>query len=139
MADKISKERRSENMRRIRSKDMKPEMTVRRLVHGMGYRYRLHRKDLPGNPDLVFPSRRKVIFVHGCFWHQHDDPACLDGRPPKSNTGYWHAKLQRNVERDRINQNRLSECGWESLVIWECEAKAEDVIRQKISEFLDAA
>jgi DNA mismatch endonuclease (patch repair protein) len=78
MVDKISKSRRSENMRRIRSKDMKPEMAVRRLIHGMGYRYRLHRKDLPGKPDLVFGPKKKVIFVHGCFWHQHDDPKCLD-------------------------------------------------------------
>ncbi|MEP0709843.1 MAG: DNA mismatch endonuclease Vsr [Parvibaculum sp.] len=137
MADKISKERRSENMRRIRSKDMKPEMTVRRLVHGMGYRYRLHRKDLPGKPDLVFPSRRKVIFVHGCFWHQHDDPACLDGRPPKSNTGYWYEKLQRNVERDQDAQMRLAADRWESLVIWECETQDAQLLSRRIRTFLD--
>ena len=136
MADKISKERRSENMRRIRSKDMKPEMAVRRLVHGMGYRYRLHRKDLPGKPDLVFSSRRKVIFVHGCFWHQHSDPVCLDGRPPKSNTGYWHTKLRRNVERDAKNQNDLAIRGWKSFVVWECETGNTEQMRLKLDAFL---
>ncbi|MDP3328271.1 very short patch repair endonuclease [Parvibaculum sp.] len=136
MADKISKERRSENMRRIRSKGMKPEMAVRRLVHGMGYRYRLHRKDLPGKPDLVFASRKKVIFVHGCFWHQHDDPECLDGRPPKSNTSYWLEKLKRNVERDTENRKKLKVEGWNSLVIWECETKNADDIRELIVAFL---
>lgn len=137
MADKISKERRSENMRRIRSKDMKPEMAVRRLVHGMGYRYRLHRKDLPGKPDLVFSSRRKVIFVHGCFWHQHDDPSCLDGRPPKSNTGYWCDKLRRNTERDRKCQEQLAANGWEYLVVWECETSEPDAVRAKVIKFLE--
>lgn len=137
VADKLSKERRSENMRRIRSKDMKPEMTVRRLVHSMGYRYRLHRKDLPGKPDLVFPARRKVIFVHGCFWHQHSDPACLDGRPPKSNTGYWHTKLQRNVQRDKENRERLAAQGWKILTIWECEISREASLPNRIVEFLD--
>ena len=136
MADKISTERRSENMRRIRSKDMKPEMAVRRLVHGMGYRYRLHRKDLPGKPDLVFPSRKKVIFVHGCFWHQHDDPKCLDGRPPKSNTSYWHEKLKRNVERDATHKKLLRVEGWNCLIVWECETKNLDKLRRTVKQFL---
>lgn len=137
MADKISKERRSENMRRIRSKGMKPEMAVRRLVHGMGYRYRLHRKDLPGKPDLVFASRKKVIFVHGCFWHQHDDPACLDGRAPKSNTSYWAEKLRRNVDRDVRSQTELKQMGWQSLIIWECETRDQVTLARQIRGFLD--
>lgn len=136
MSDRISKERRSENMRRIRSKNMKPEMTVRRLVHGMGYRYRLHRRDLPGKPDLVFSSRRKVIFVHGCFWHQHSDPACLDGRMPKSNTGYWNAKLQRNMERDAKNQMDLASLGWQTLIVWECEVEGGKTLQRKLKAFL---
>ena len=137
MADKISREKRSENMRQIRSRNMKPEMQVRRLIHSMGYRYRLHKKDLPGKPDIVFGPRRKVIFVHGCFWHQHSDPSCLDGRKPKSNTGYWVPKLKRNVERDQENQNRLEELGWKVLVVWECEVSAEDSLRERIQAFLE--
>lgn len=141
MPDNISKERRSENMRRIRSKDMKPEMVVRRLVHGMGYRYRLHRKDLPGKPDLVFPSRKKVIFVHGCFWHQHGDPECKIARRPKSNLDYWNPKLDRNVNRDAQNQAELREAGWEYLIVWECEARealrnSTDLLEAKLRRFL---
>ncbi|WP_420405422.1 very short patch repair endonuclease [Nisaea sp.] len=138
MADKISPHRRSENMRRIRSKDMKPEMVVRRLVHRLGYRYRLHRKDLPGKPDLVFGPRRAVIFVHGCFWHQHDKASCLDGRAPKSNTGYWGPKLARNVERDAGAQMALAEAGWRVLVIWECETRQLGDLENRIREFLDS-
>jgi len=126
MPDKISKERRSENMRRIQSKDMKPEMVIRRLVHGMGYRYRLHRTDLPGKPDLVFPSRKKVIFVHGCFWHQHGDPDCKIARRPKSNLDYWNPKLDRNVKRDTSNQAELQEMGWDHLIVWECQARGRE-------------
>ena len=107
--DKLTTERRTENMRRIRSKDMKPELLVRHLVYSLGYRYRLHRKDLPGKPDLVFGPRRKVIFVHGCFWHLHPDPECVDSRVPKSNTAYWKPKLERNVERDRQHIAALTE------------------------------
>ena len=121
MADKITPARRSENMRRIKSKGMKPEMVVRRLVHGLGYRYRLHRKDLPGKPDLVFGPRRSVIFVHGCFWHQHE--ACKDGRLPASNEDYWLPKLARNVERDKEKALALQEAGWRVLAVWECEAR----------------
>lgn len=137
MSDRISKELRSENMRRIRSKNMKPEMIVRRLVHGMGYRYRLHRRDLPGKPDLVFSSRRKVIFVHGCFWHQHSDPACLDGRMPKSNKQYWSKKLNRNKKRDKETEERLIAEGWEKLIIWECAVKDTRTLENVISEFLE--
>ncbi len=136
MADKISKERRSENMRRIRSKDMKPEMIVRKLVHGMGHRYRLHRKDLPGKPDLVFGPKKKVIFVHGCFWHQHGDPKCKIVRKPKSNTGYWDAKLERNIQRDAENLHKLREMGWDTLTLWECDIKDPNRLKKKISAFI---
>lgn len=131
--DKINPQRRSENMRRIRSKGMKPEMAVRRMVHSLGYRYRLHRRDLPGKPDLVFGPRRAVIFVHGCFWHQHD---CRDGKIPSSNTEYWKPKLGRNVERDIQNQMKLREAGWKILTIWECEIYEEDKLKYRIHEFL---
>ena len=121
MTDRISTIRRSSNMRAIRSGGMKPEMIVRSLVHRMGYRYRLHAKNLPGKPDLVFRPRKKAIFVHGCFWHQHAKEDCKDGRQPKSNTGYWAPKLTRNVERDAANVAALKKLGWGILILWECE------------------
>lgn len=135
--DKLTPERRSENMRRIRSKNTKPEMLVRQLVHRLGYRYRLHRKDLPGSPDLLFPGRRKVIFVHGCFWHVHPDPACRDSRPPRSNSDYWAPKLARNAERDRNAAARLEALGWDVLIIWECETKCPDKLQTRLVAFLD--
>ncbi len=136
--DKLTPERRAENMRRIRSKDMKPELLVRRLVYSLGYRYRLHRKDLPGKPDLVFGLRQKVIFVHGCFWHLHPDPNCVDARMPKSNTDYWKPKLERNVERDKQHIDELTNDGWGVLVIWECEIKDLPAIEARIIEFLES-
>jgi DNA mismatch endonuclease (patch repair protein) len=120
VTDKLSRARRSANMAAIRSRDMKPEVSVRRAAHGMGYRFRLHRRDLPGKPDLVFAGRRTVIFVHGCFWHQHR--RCIDGRMPRSNLGYWGPKLLRNVTRDAEHLARLRAEGWRAFVIWECEA-----------------
>jgi DNA mismatch endonuclease, patch repair protein len=137
VVDKISPERRSRNMAAIRSKDMKPEMIVRRLVHGMGYRYRLHARDLPGKPDLVFRSRRKIIFVHGCFWHQHPARECLDGRRPKSNLDYWKPKLERNVQRDRQNLSALESSGWSVLVVWECETRCHERLKERIKRLLD--
>jgi DNA mismatch endonuclease (patch repair protein) len=134
MGDKLSPERRSENMRRIKSKDMKPELLVRRLVHGMGYRYRLHRKDMPGKPDLVFGPRRKVIFVHGCFWHQH--ASCREGRVPSSNESYWQPKLARNAQRDAENLANLEGSGWRTLVIWECEMEDAAALRRRLRAFL---
>src|SRR5258708_32237927 len=119
--DRLTPESRSENMRRIKGKNTKPEMAVRRLVCSLGYRYRLHRKDLPGKPDLVFGTKRKVIFVHGCFWHGHERDGCLDGRWPKSNAAYWHPKLARNKERDAERLTALKKMGWRVLTIWECE------------------
>ena len=136
MADTISKTRRSANMAAIRSRDTKPEIVVRRMAHGLGYRFRLHRKDLPGKPDLVFVSRRKIILVHGCFWHLHPKAECLDARVPKTNRGYWQPKLQRNVERDRRNRDELEQLGWKVLVVWECETKDLDGLWRRIGRFL---
>jgi DNA mismatch endonuclease (patch repair protein) len=123
-------------MRAIRSKGMKPELAVRRLLHAAGYRYRIHGKELPGKPDIIFKKRRKVIFVHGCFWHQHDIEACLDGRRPKSNTTYWHPKLARNVERDQQHLTQLTAAGWEVLTVWECEVRNVDGLSDRLQAFL---
>jgi DNA mismatch endonuclease, patch repair protein len=129
---------RSRQMSLIRAKDTKPEMIVRRLIHSLGYRYRLHRKDLPGTPDLVFPNRKAVIFVHGCFWHRHDDPTCKLARLPKSRLDFWIPKLERNVERDKNNAAALRELGWRVLTIWECQLKNRTDLQVRIREFLDA-
>lgn len=134
--DRITPERRSANMRQIKSKGMKPELAVRRLVHAMGFRFRLHRKDLPGNPDLVFPGRRKVIFVHGCFWHQHPDPACRHAHTPRSNSDYWGPKLQRNAARDSQARAALEEAGWQVMTIWECELKDKNAAAARLQDFL---
>lgn len=135
MADKLTPARRSANMRAIRSKDMKPELLVRKLVHSLGYRFRLHRKDLPGKPDLVFLGRRKVIFVHGCFWHQH--AGCREGRIPGSNQDYWRPKLERNQQRDRLHIENLQQLGWQVMIIWECETRDRAKLAQDVCEFLD--
>lgn len=124
---------RSENMRRIKSKNMRPELAVRSLVHRMGYRYRLHRKDLPGKPDMVFASHRKVIFVHGCYWHGHD---CKKAHTPKSNLDYWTPKLARNRARDKKTLETLTAAGWGALVIWECETGDEGKVGKRIKAFL---
>jgi DNA mismatch endonuclease (patch repair protein) len=122
---------------------MKPELLVRKLSHRIGYRHRLHNKMLPGKPDLVYPGRRKVIFVHGCFWHQHSDPECKIARRPKSNLEYWEPKLNRNMERDAENQAELRRIGWDYLIVWECETKAAqregtEVLEAKLKKFLGA-
>lgn len=125
-------------MRRVRAKDSKPELAVRRLVHGMGYRYRLHRRALPGTPDLVFGPRRKVVFVHGCFWHRHPEPSCKLARLPKSRLDFWVPKLEGNRQRDVRNIDALKELGWDSLVIWECETTGDsEVLAMKLREFLE--
>jgi len=124
---------RSANMRAIRSKDMLPELAVRSLVHRLGYRFRLHRSELPGKPDLVFPSRRKVIFVHGCFWHSHE---CKIAHVPKSNKGYWEPKLARNKARDLQNAEALKAKGWKVLVIWECKTRNERGLSGQVRRFL---
>lgn len=129
-------ELRSRIMRAVKSRDTKPEMLARRAVHGMGYRYRLHRKNLPGKPDLVFASRRKVIFVHGCFWHGHNCPRGL--RKPKSNRDYWETKISRNRKRDAQSEEALKQAGWRILTIWECQMKDEDALRNRLRHFLES-
>lgn len=126
--DHLTKKKRSWNMSRIRSQNTKPEMAVRRILHGMGYRFRLHRKDLPGKPDIVLPKYKTAIFVHGCFWHQC--PNCnRGGRTPKSNKDYWILKLKNNKERDKANSEELRHLGWKVIVIWECQIKNQDQLR----------
>jgi DNA mismatch endonuclease (patch repair protein) len=120
MADTLSPAARSERMARVRGRDTGPEMVVRRALHRMGYRYRLHAADLPGRPDIVFRGRRKALFVHGCFWHRHPDPACKLARLPKSRLDFWLPKLDANAARDIENQNRLQAMGWSVLILWEC-------------------
>jgi DNA mismatch endonuclease (patch repair protein) len=129
-----SPEVRRRTMQAVKSKDTAPELTVRRMAHAMGYRFRLHRKDLPGKPDLVFPGRHRVIFVHGCFWHGHD---CDRGaRTPKVNREYWVEKIGRNQERDRAARSALTEAGWKSTVFWECELKDAMRLRDRLLRFL---
>ena len=124
-------------MRRIPSIGAAPEMAVRRLAHSIGYRYRLHRKDLPGKPDLVFGPRRKIVFVHGCFWHQHPASSCPIVREPKSNQDYWTAKLRGNRQRDLEHEDALRRLGWETLTLWECEIKDSlQQVERKLREFL---
>ncbi len=129
-----TKKRRSDIMRRVKSENTRPEMKIRKLLFGMGYRYRLHRRDLPGKPDIVFPGRKKAIFVHGCFWHGHD---CRAGKNrPASNKTYWTEKLERNMARDRRNQEQLAELGWSYLIVWECEIKNEIELADRLAGFL---
>lgn len=123
-------------MQAIRSKDTKPELRVRRLLHAMGYRFRVHLKDLAGKPDIAFTRRRKVIFVHGCFWHGHQGVGCPDGSRPRSNTGYWNPKLDRNAERDRENTAALEAAGWHVLTVWACETLDEAALRGRLVAFL---
>jgi len=123
-------------MSRVRGVDSAAELTVRRIAHRMGFRYRKHRRDLPGCPDLVFAGRRKVVFVHGCFWHRHDCPA--GRRWPKSRLDFWTSKLERNKERDAETLRRLTEAGWEALVIWECETADTRATEFRLSSFLNA-
>ena len=136
MTDTLTKRERSERMSRIRGKDTKPELIVRRTVHGMGYRYRLHRGNLPGIPDLVFPSRKKVIFIHGCFWHRHPDKGCKLARLPKSRLDFWKPKLEANRQRDLENIHKLSDLGWEILIVWECQIGDKEQLENKIKSFL---
>lgn len=135
--DTLSRQERSKRMSLVRGRDTKPEMRVRRLTHALGYRYRLHRRDLPGKPDLVFGPRRKVIFVHGCFWHRHPDPACKLARLPKSRQDFWLPKLEGNRARDERNNAMLTEMGWDVLEIWECETANVDALAKKIKGFLE--
>lgn len=132
--DVFTPRQRSRCMSQIRAKDTKPELIVRRIVHAMGYRFRLHRRDLPGKPDLVFPGRRKIIFVHGCFWHRHE--GCRLASEPKSSVDYWIPKFARTVRRDRVALALLEEQGWECLVVWECETQHTVPLKLNLGEFL---
>ena len=136
--DTLSPAERSNRMNRVRSKDSKAELVVRRMVHKLGYRYRLHRRDLPGTPDLVFSKRRKVLFVHGCFWHRHDDHACKLARLPKTRLDFWLPKLERNRARDQAAQEALGKLGWSHEVVWECELRDREQLRNKVAAFLES-
>lgn len=134
--DTLTTEQRSERMSRVRGMDSEAELVVRRLAHRLGYRYRKHVAGLKGRPDLVFAGRRKIVFVHGCFWHRHD---CQAGRRlPKSRVDFWKKKLERNQERDAENLRQLATEGWKILVIWECETKNQVDVERRLRRFLDA-
>ena len=134
MADRYSPAKRSEIMSRVRGTDTKPEVRVRSFLHRLGYRFRLHRRDLPGRPDIVLSSHRAVIFIHGCFWHQH--PGCSKASLPETNREEWAAKLSRNVERDRENQEDLREAGWKVVTLWECDVKNLKAVVSPLSDVL---
>lgn len=137
MVDKFSKHKRSEIMSHIKSKNTKPEITVRKIIHSLGYRYRLHRKDLPGKPDLAFIKIRKVIFINGCFWHGHS--GCKKSALPDTHYEFWNNKIKNNVNRDTLNYKRLEDMGWKYLVIWQCEIKNDKLenIKPNIIHFLN--
>ena len=135
--DKLSPAARSELMSKIHGKDTAPELAVRSLVHRMGFRFRLHAKGLPGTPDLVFARTRKIIFVHGCFWHNH--VRCKGVRLPKTRIEYWLNKLRGNAERDRRNQRQLQALGWKVLTVWECQIRRPAALRRRIETFLERA
>lgn len=139
VVDLLSTARRSQNMRQIRSKNTKPEMVVRRLLHKLGYRFRLHMATLPGKPDLVFPGRKRVVDVRGCFWHRH--VGCVDCHIPKSRVAYWGPKLRKNVRRDVRNSKRLRELGWKAFVVWECQVSQRKLskLQNRLERFLGAA
>ena len=127
-------EQRSRNMSAIKSKNTKPEIAVRKLLHSMGFRFRLHRKDLPGSPDIVLPKYKTVIFVHGCFWHRHEN--CKYASIPKTRKEFWENKFRANVKRDLEIQEKIKNIGWKSVVIWECETKKVDNLREKLIDFV---
>lgn len=133
--DTLTPEQRSALMGRIRSKDTKPERVVRSILHHLGYRFRLHRKDLPGKPDIVLPRHRKVILVHGCFWHGH---TCNLASKPKSNRKYWHDKIKSNRERDARNLKELESLGWSVLVLWECEIRRLEGLEVRLAAFMES-
>ena len=130
--DVHSPKTRSYNMSRIGAKDTKPELIVRRVCHSLGFRFRLHRKDLPGKPDLVFPKHKKIIFVHGCFWHMHS--CCYGKVKPKTNSEFWEKKRQGTVLRDKVNKSKLKKSGWRVIEVWECQTKDIKKLYQKIEK-----
>lgn len=133
--DKLSTEERSILMGKVRSKNTKPEIAVRKLIHAKGYRFRLHRRDIPGSPDLVFPSLKKVIFVHGCFWHRHT--GCKMATTPNTRREFWNQKFASNIKRDQRNFEELAKMGWKFLIIWECEIKDFSSLTSKAMGFLE--
>jgi len=136
MTDVFSREQRSSIMSRIRGKDTKPEMLVRSLLHGMGFRFRLHVADLPGKPDIVLTRHRKVVFINGCFWHGHR--ACRKKSVPETNKEFWEEKISKNRKRDKYVRRRLRACGWKTLTIWECETRNVEKMTGKLKSFLDS-
>nr|NJM04131.1 DNA mismatch endonuclease Vsr [Desulfobacula sp.] len=133
--DVFSKEKRSRIMSRIGGKDTKPELLVRSLLHSMGYRFRIQRKDLPGNPDIILPKYKKVIFVHGCFWHGH--AGCSRSKRPDTNMEFWNKKIDGNMERDKYNIQRLEDSGWMTLTLWTCEIKDQEALKNRLLSFLE--
>lgn len=136
MTDTLSAFERSARMAMIRHRDTQPEMLVRTMAHRLGFRFRLHDKRLPGTPDLVFPRLRKVVFVHGCFWHRHSDPTCKLARMPKSKLDFWEPKLEANRQRDSRHQSELDELNWGWLIVWECELRHGEHLQNKLRAFL---
>jgi len=134
MIDVFSSEKRSQIMSRIRGYDTKPELTVRSIIHRMGFRFRVHQDKLPGDPDIVLAKHKRVIFVHGCFWHGHKK--CPRSKRPTSNRDFWQSKLDKNMERDSRQQNELNKMGWKYLIIWQCEVNTPNRLQQKIRRFL---
>ena len=134
MPDVFSKEKRSWIMSRVKGRDTKPEILVRSFLHRMGYRFRIHRRDLPGNPDIVLPRFGKVVFVHGCFWHGHK--ACPRSKRPTTNEDFWNKKLDGNIERDKRFRLELRRMGWKVLVVWECETRKPEKLLRKLERFL---
>jgi DNA mismatch endonuclease, patch repair protein len=131
--DRLTRQRRSWLMSRVKGRDTTPEIAVRSMIHRLGYRFRLHRPDLPGKPDIVFGPRRKIVFIHGCFWHGH---RCAKGRLPKSNGGFWRKKIETNRRRDGQHARALARLGWKILVIWQCQLKDPLAVRARIVDFL---
>lgn len=134
MVDHVDAAKRSLIMAAVHSKHTKPEMVVRRMVYRLGYRYRLHSAKLPGRPDLVFAGRRKIVFVHGCFWHRH--PGCRYASSPKTRVEFWEEKFLRNVARDERTRQELENAGWKVLTVWECELKEPEKLAERLNEFL---
>lgn len=136
MVDTRTRDKRHEIMSKVRSKHTQPELLIRKLIFGMGYRYRLHVRTLPGKPDIVLPRRKKIIDVRGCFWHGHKD--CRYGNLPKSSLQFWSDKIARNRERDIVNGQLLSEAGWKVLIVWQCELKNREILEKRLYEFLES-
>lgn len=136
MVDVFTKSKRREIMSRVRARDTAPELKVRSLIHGLGYRFRLHRRDLPGNPDIVLPRLNKIVFVHGCFWHGH--ARCSRASLPATNVAFWREKIEGNKKRDLRVRRQLRRLGWSVLIIWQCELREPEQVEQKLQLFLES-